>query len=334
MDPVSQAFFGCAASAAIADKKHIKAALICGIIGGMAADLDILIKSGTDPLFALEFHRHFTHSLFFIPVGGLLVAILCFFLFKKQYSFKSIFCFSAIAYATHGFLDACTSYGTMLFWPFYNERISLDNISIIDPLFTIPLIILIIIGAVRQNPRYAKIALIFALIYLSFGYIQKLRVKSEIYQFAEKQNHVIENLKLNPTIGNIILWRSVYKSGDKYYINAIRKPVFGATNIYKGKVINYLSLSDNLDNWPNNSPVRDDLVRFYNFSQGFIYHYPYGEDIIADLRYGTLPNNVESLWGIKLNQTKPNAHVEYLFLREFNKEKMNKFIMMLQGKQL
>jgi inner membrane protein len=47
-----------------------------GMAGGLAADLDILIYSNTDPLLFLTFHRQFTHSLIFIPFGGLITALL------------------------------------------------------------------------------------------------------------------------------------------------------------------------------------------------------------------------------------------------------------------
>jgi len=34
-----------------------------GFLSGMAPDLDILIRSSTDPLLSLEYHRQFTHFL-------------------------------------------------------------------------------------------------------------------------------------------------------------------------------------------------------------------------------------------------------------------------------
>ena len=51
-------------------------------------------------------------------------------------SFKQIYLFSFLGYFSHGLLDACTSYGTVLFWPLSNQRVGLNIISIIDPLFT------------------------------------------------------------------------------------------------------------------------------------------------------------------------------------------------------
>ena len=50
-------------------------AWLYGCVGGLAPDLDVFIRSSADPLVALEYHRHFTHSLLFIPIGGTLVGL-------------------------------------------------------------------------------------------------------------------------------------------------------------------------------------------------------------------------------------------------------------------
>ena len=112
----------------------------------MAADIDIFFKSDIDPLFYLEFHRQFTHSLLFIPIGSFLCACFFYYLFlrSKDIKFKETYIYCTLGYATHGLLDSCTSYGTQLLWPFTNERIAWNLISIIDPLFTIPLVILVL----------------------------------------------------------------------------------------------------------------------------------------------------------------------------------------------
>ena len=89
-----------------------------------------------------------THSLIFIPIGSLICALVFYYLFARrwQISFKLTYLFCLLGYATHGLLDACTSYGTQLLWPFSTERISWNTISIVDPLFTLPLFVLVIIG--------------------------------------------------------------------------------------------------------------------------------------------------------------------------------------------
>ncbi len=75
MDPITQGLVGASLSQSVCKKQDLMAAGVLGILAGMAADLDVLIRSANDPLLFLEFHRQFTHSLLFIPVGGLLCAL-------------------------------------------------------------------------------------------------------------------------------------------------------------------------------------------------------------------------------------------------------------------
>ena len=82
MDPLTQGALGAAlpqstwAKWSSHRKYQFALAGFLGMVGGMAADLDILIYSNTDPLLFLTFHRQFTHSFIFIPVGGLIMALL------------------------------------------------------------------------------------------------------------------------------------------------------------------------------------------------------------------------------------------------------------------
>ena len=75
MDPLTQATLG-AAAAQVSKPKRFVAATLVGAVGGALPDVDILIRSSSDPLLSLEYHRHFTHSLAFIPIGGAIAAAL------------------------------------------------------------------------------------------------------------------------------------------------------------------------------------------------------------------------------------------------------------------
>ncbi len=159
MDPLSQGVLGSALPQSLT--KNNKNLFIVGIIGflsGMAPDLDIFIKSTTDPLLFLEFHRQFTHSIIFIPIGGLICASIFYLLFRNiiQLTFKQTFIYATLGYGTHGLLDACTSYGTLLLWPFSFERFSWNNISIVDPLFTLPILFLIIISIYKKKEIFMQ----------------------------------------------------------------------------------------------------------------------------------------------------------------------------------
>ena len=137
MDPCTQGLIGAAFSSLLSKKRDIRKASLCGAIGGIAPDLDIFIKSENDPLLFIEYHRHFTHSLFFAPIGSIFVSLIIFIcFFKLRMSLRFIYLFTFIGFLSHGLLDSLTSYGTSLFWPLSQSRVSLNLISIVDPIFT------------------------------------------------------------------------------------------------------------------------------------------------------------------------------------------------------
>ena len=84
MDPLTQGIVATTASQSVSTKEKIVVASIVGFLSGLAPDIDIFIRSSNDPLLFLEFHRQFTHSLFFIPIGGLICSIVFYYLFTKN----------------------------------------------------------------------------------------------------------------------------------------------------------------------------------------------------------------------------------------------------------
>ena len=75
MDPLTQGVVGASLPLASARRRDIVSAAVLGFLAGMAPDLDVLIRSSEDPLLFLEYHRQFTHALVFIPIGGLICAM-------------------------------------------------------------------------------------------------------------------------------------------------------------------------------------------------------------------------------------------------------------------
>ena len=86
MDPLSQGTVGAAFAQSTANKNNIFKISAIGFLAGLVPDLDVLIQSSTDPILFLEYHRQFTHSLFFIPFGSLFIALLIFPLVKSSMS--------------------------------------------------------------------------------------------------------------------------------------------------------------------------------------------------------------------------------------------------------
>ena len=308
MDPLSQGLVGATASQSLSNRKDIVTATALGFLSGMAADLDIFIRSSYDPLLFLEFHRQFTHSLIFMPIGGLICAsvfwVLLHYIFNKtNLSFIKVYLFSTAGYITHGLLDSCTSYGTQLFWPFSNERVAWNNVSIIDPIFTLTLLALVIFAITKRSIRISYVAAFFTVSYLSLGVIQEQRASDVAQQLAGSRCHDALNLSVKPSFGNLIVWKSIYEHHGRYYVDAIR--IIDTASIFEGDSIPKLEINRDLP-WLNKvSQQADDIERFRWFSADHLALDPNDPYRIIDMRYSMLPNKLEGLWGIKLS---PYAH--------------------------
>ncbi|MEZ4273627.1 MAG: metal-dependent hydrolase, partial [Myxococcota bacterium] len=161
MDPVTQGALGAAATLAGLQKRSplsTGALATMGWVGGMAADLDILIRSADDPLLAIEYHRHFTHALAFIPLGGLFAALPWLFFNRWRTHYRWVIAATTLGYATHALLDACTTYGTLLFWPFSDYRVSWRFVSVIDPVVTLPLLAGVVLAIRTHKRRWSELA--------------------------------------------------------------------------------------------------------------------------------------------------------------------------------
>ncbi len=200
MDPLTQGVLGAALPQASVSKKTVAIAGIVGFLSGMAADLDVLIRSTTDPLLFLEYHRQFTHSLVFIPIGGMLCALFLHALFGRRagLSFKQSYIYCTLGYATHALLDACTTYGTMLFWPFSDMRVAWNTISIIDPLFTLPILTLVVLAGYRKRIWFGRVALLWAFAYMGLGVWQRNAAIDMGYEIAFARGHAPLRLEAKP----------------------------------------------------------------------------------------------------------------------------------------
>ncbi len=343
MDPLSQASFGASLSQSFAsNKSQQRSALVIGAVSGMAPDLDILIRSAEDPMLFLEFHRQFTHALIFIPVGALICA-LCFYAvmssgwFLRKWpaaklSFRQVYLFSFLGYATHGFLDACTSYGTQLLWPFSSQRFAWNTVSIIDPLFTLPIVALVLFAAYRKNARYARFAFAYAIIFLSLGLVQHQRAENMLHQLAEQRGHQVERMQVKPSFGNRHLWRMIYEYDGRYYVDAVK--LLWQSEIINGTSIQKLNVKRDFPWLPVESQQAKDIERFRWFSDDFLAVSRKDPNLIMDVRYSLLPNRINSMWGIELsrqliNEGRLDMHVGYVMKRDTSEEKMKQFKEML-----
>jgi len=310
LDPLSQVCIGSAAAQSLSRTSSLKTALWIGALGGFLPDADVLIRSSSDPLLHLEYHRHFTHALLFIPFGGLITAAIGKLITRGKKSIKELWLPASLGWATHGLLDSCTSYGTYLLWPFSNERVAWDNVSIIDPLFTLPLLAGVLLAVKKKRALLARAALIWALFYLSMGVLQRDRAADTYRERITERGHTPTSLEVKPSFGNNILFRGFYIHEGSFYADSIRVPWWGDEAIYEGESIAALdteALRATL------GPVHQhDLDRFAYFSAGFLVNDPLHPGVVGDFRYAMVPNAVAPMWGIDLANALEGEHAQFL----------------------
>ncbi|MFC1522744.1 metal-dependent hydrolase [Elusimicrobiota bacterium] len=359
MDSITQGLLGAVFAQSIArQKEHIRMAGTVGFLSSIVPDMDLFFKSDSDPLYRLVHHRHFTHSLLFIPIGALLAAGLGWISYRKRsISFKDLYLYSTIAIATHALLDACTSYGTQILLPFTNKRIAWDVVSIIDPIFSLPLFILLILGFIYAKVKFSRIAVIFSLAYLSLCTLSMLQAKSYIVKIANKRGHFPVRVEAKPSMFNSILFRTIYEADDMYHVDAVRVRPFAEHVLYPGGSVRKFVLRTN--SIPPTQPpppggrrkkiedesslfiepgsvLYNDIKRFVWFSgnmatlrtdgSGYCY--------VGDMRYGFIPNQIDSLWEIKFKPSEIDKHVERTHRHGLPQRAWDKFFAMLKGQSL
>ncbi|MFT5392667.1 MAG: inner membrane protein [Gammaproteobacteria bacterium] len=329
MDPVSHALLGALIGSCATGRTHVRAGASVGAIAALVPDVDVLIRSSTDPLLAVEFHRQFSHSLLVVPVIALLVSALCWPLARRYLTGWDLLRASALACASAMLLDACTSYGTMLMWPFSQQRTALNIVAIVDPLFTLVLATALAFTVIGRARMFALWGISLGTIYLGFGWLQHERALFVAETLANDRGHEVEQLVAKPTLGNLILWRTVYLSKGDYHVDAVRISPSSDIEIYPGTSVPKFTNEQVLV--ANETVQSRDIERFARLSQQYNVIHPNDPFVIGDVRYALLPNSVLPLWGIRVDPLNQDSHVSYETFRHLNERDLSSFIDMLLG---
>lgn len=224
MESFTQATLGAAVGEAVLGKKIGNKAALLGAIVGTIPDLDVFLKPFYNELQNISLHRGYSHSILFCLLGASLLS----YLFQKwkwtkDIAYWRLWIFSFLSLSTHVLLDAFTSYGTQLFLPFTDRRISFDSITIIDPLYTIPLLIGLVIALFKnkdsqQRRRWNYAGLIVSSGYLIFTLFNKQNIEKVFAQNFIKKDIPIEKMLTVPVSFGNILWYGVGKTNDGLYI--------------------------------------------------------------------------------------------------------------------
>ena len=290
MDSITQFALGACVGVAILGRKigPRKAALTGGILGTLP-DLDVFL-SPTDPIEAFVQHRSWTHSLFvhtaITPILGETVRRL----FKNnlQDNRISAYCLVFLCLSTHALLDAITVYGTRLFWPIFSNPVGLGSIFIIDPLYTLPLLLVTTwaFKASVWSPQFGKalvVCLILSTAYLGWTAMVQQWMTARAEALWAKNKVEVEQMIAIPTPFNSLVWRIIGISNNRYF--NLYMPVFGSS-----EVATLYGYTRNLHLGACETS-KSRTLKIAKFSHGFYRIMLDGNTVVvADVRMGLTPN--------------------------------------------
>lgn len=320
MDPVTHGLLGMAAAMCVAPRELRRQAAVAGFLAGEFPDLDVLLRSDADPLFGLAMHRHFTHSLVMVPVIGVMMAWLVISWQRwrgRATEVMPLVIAATVAAFSHALCDVWTSYGTRWFWPFSQQRVSWDLISVIDPLFTLPMWPMVVMGIVKRSRSWTVTALCWGALYLGTCAWQNHRVMAAARAVAITRGHEIQRITVKPSFANTVVWRALYEANGHAYVLCFR--AVGSPELL-GETQVALVRPEQLTQIAGDSILAEDIRRFAHFSDDWLAWHPGQTNVLGDLRYAQRPDAISPLWGIVVDPTRPSQHVRLASFRRTRDE--------------
>lgn len=265
--------------------------MLWGAIAGTIPDLDVVWRFLTDTITATEMHRGFSHSILFSVLAAPLFGWLVHQLKKRpDVGWKGWSWLFFWGLFTHPLLDAFTTWGTQIFWPF-DWRVAFNSIFVLDPLYTVPFLVCLIIAAFRKKGSLSRKRMNNLGIYLSSGYLVvtlllKWAAHTRITAALENQNIAYSQISTRPAPLNTVLWNANVDTQDAYLIGDYsfldtQEPAFKAypKNREAPKIIEQTK----------------GVQRLISISEGwYILQQEQGKWYFNDLRFGLIPIDPEN----------------------------------------
>lgn len=306
MDSLTQIALGASVGEAVLGKKVGNRAMLYGAIAGTLPDLDVLASHFTDTLTAIEIHRGFTHSILFSLLAAPLLGWILSKLEKKSgVHWKSWSVMMFLCLVTHPILDAFTTWGTQLFWPF-DIRLAFKTIFVIDPLYTLPLIVFLVLAMFqkRTSPKrqkYNRLGLIISSAYLLITVFLKTMAFSTFQEALEEQSISYKQLQVKPAPLTTVLWNANVETETSFLI--------GEYSFFDSQPIVFYEYPKN-HQFAENFKENTDFKRLENITENwYIIEKENGQIFLNDLRFGLLNRNFDDpdfAFSYKIEQTSPN----------------------------
>lgn len=215
MDSLTQATLGAAVGVAVMRRRlPVWRAALAGALVGTLPDLDAFIDYG-DPVRNVTNHRGVTHSLLYLCLLSPLLAWLAA-RWAPPAGFRRWWLAIWLILMTHVLLDTMTVYGTQIGQPFTDHPFGLASVFIIDPLYTLPLLVglaLALCGRLRAN----DIALGLGGVYLLWSLLAQGWVSHKVERQLATTDWPVERVLVTPTPFNTVLWRVLVMTPEHYH---------------------------------------------------------------------------------------------------------------------
>jgi inner membrane protein len=223
VDSITQAALGAAVAEAGMGRRLGNKAIVWGAALGTLPDLDIVVYPWLDHIQRLEWHRGWSHSLIVMaavsPFFGWLLSRIHHGAVSPLRATLTLFA----VFATHTLIDVFTVYGTMVFAPFSDYRAGWNNLFIIDPLFTAPLLLGLAIALFcrsdsRLRLRANTAGLLLASLYAAWSLGAKSHADSRMRENLASAGIETRRFISTPTPFNTLLWRGLAERDDDFVI--------------------------------------------------------------------------------------------------------------------
>ena len=290
MDSFTQIVLGAAVAAAVAPQQHRRGALLAGGGVGTLAALDVLPLNliTDDPVARMTWHRSWSHSLIVLPFVAW--AIWAWFRSRGGRVAQSPtrwFWAMQAALLTHPLLDAFTVYGTQLLWPLPMQPVMWSSVFIIDPLYTVWLLLACLVAWFARERRVAQPALVLGLalssLYLGLSMLAKQQVERVAERTLAAQGLADAPRFSVPMPFNILLWRVVAMTPDGFVEGERSLVADGGAMRLRHHASDVVAMEQ----------VRDlpAVQRLHWFNRGFMKAQAReGELVVSDLRMGAEPD--------------------------------------------
>lgn len=196
---------------------------------------------------------------------------------------------------THPILDCFTSWGTQIFQPFDDLRVQWCTVSVVDPLATIPFLMMLVAASLIPKSKPVRGWLNWLGILWFVGYIMGYTVwhKSQINSLFEAslkaKNISYSRYYTNPTLFNNIVWSGVAEGDTAFYFGQ-----YGFKDC--SPVFDPISVIPKQHHLMNHIPPDSRAAHFLRwFSDGYYNVVPYKGDTLQvnDLRFGLMGDSLK-----------------------------------------